>query len=340
MGVFGGHVEQQQFAVLHDALAAGIMEDGGIGARADDARVGGAPRARGFPNAFRFGLHRAFESPGMNLRQRGLKAGLADAYGPLYQGDFLGRMPRAQFGDGEGFGLDGHARQLGGDFAVGGEVEGFLAGLPVGQRQLPAHRRAGAKAKEQMVQAAGAIDFGETIFLAQGFTDRCAFTGPAFRFRIPGGQQQEFPVSALLGREHQRRARFVDAGEIKEIRTLAVAVAIVLPLGENHRDPFAHLLHEGRAAVPINGRFLGLPGFREFGQRGIGGGVAVRGEGIPAENDDCQQCRKELKMRDSSHTRAEPSPDGGGWRDQFRWRDGGAMRWGCKLKGWVGRIPG
>ena len=118
----------------------------------------------------------------------------------------------------------------------------FLSALR--QADLPKDRRARGEIHDKPRQPAGAKDFVEPVFFAEGRADGVAFAGPTLRFRIAAGQQKKLAIGPFFGRKHQHRVRFVDASEKKEIRTLPKPVAIFVPFGEDDRNAFADLFHK------------------------------------------------------------------------------------------------
>src|SRR5262249_40999399 len=60
MGILGGHVHEDQIAILQIALAPRIMQDRRVRSGADDAGISRTPRAAGFPDALGFGFDAPF----------------------------------------------------------------------------------------------------------------------------------------------------------------------------------------------------------------------------------------------------------------------------------------
>src|SRR5688572_33061875 len=88
--------------------------------------------------------------------------------------------------------------------------------------------RAARHLDELPPDASGAIDALEARPLSDGLSDHQALAVPPLRVGIPGGEEQEFFVRALHGREQERGARLVmDACEIGEVAVLPAAAGPV-----------------------------------------------------------------------------------------------------------------
>ena len=290
MGILARHVHEQQLAVLHYPFAPRVVEDGRVGARADDARVSRPPAPGRAPHPFGLGPHRALARPRPHQGYRGAEALLGQADAVLHDRQLCRRVPRPHLRQRPTEVLDRHPRQPVRHFRVELEVFGLALASGVRQHHLPEGGRPPGEVQHQAQLSATAIpiDFLETVLLAQRLAQGLALTGPALPLGVAALEEEELSVGALLGRQHQDRVRVLDPRQVEEVPRRPVAERVLLAFGVDHRHALPHGVHERPAPLGVHRGCLGLRRLAERGQWRFGGRHRER---RGTQQEDCGQPR-------------------------------------------------
>ncbi len=236
----GAEVHQDDLARPDAAGVLVVVEDAGIGPRADDGRVSGAPGPALEDDGHGRGLELVFEDAGA-----GRQHGLADAFGrepavPPEDLDLAGRLDRPQGVDGRGdiaeFHLGIALPQLDDAVAVGRELvvvmaagaapfhqaglgAGLVKAVPLREPQVEHAAGPGRPAGQELVEIARGVDVRvAALGFGLGVVEE---VGPVVLL-LPGRQLRQEKVGAL-GRRHEDKdgAEVVAAREIEEVVVLA-----------------------------------------------------------------------------------------------------------------------